>query len=332
MNINAVEAAAHQAAAASGGALSPVAVVVCAYTLDRWSDIKAGIEALRQQTLPPCEVVLVVDHNDALAARARRELCTRLTTLQVIPNGGRQGLSGARNTGIAATTAPLVAFLDDDALPEPSWLAELVAPFDDPSVFVTGGRAVPVWPDARPHWWPAEFDWVIGCSYVGLPDRAADVRNVLGCSMMLRREVFAIAGSFTLGLGRIGTQPLGCEETELCIRLRQRRPDARVTYTPRAVVHHHVTAVRTKARYFASRCFAEGASKAQVAHIVGASEATSSERSYVRVTLSRALLQGLSDTRQGDWTGLAKAGTILLGLFATLCGFSSYAMGHAWQR
>jgi hypothetical protein len=51
-------------------------VVLCSYTFDRWDDLRAGLDALRSQSLPPDEIVLVIDHNTALrdqveAARPR---------------------------------------------------------------------------------------------------------------------------------------------------------------------------------------------------------------------------------------------------------------------
>jgi glucosyl-dolichyl phosphate glucuronosyltransferase len=89
--------------------------------------------------------------------------------------------------------------------------------------------------------------------------------------MSFRREVFELVGGFTEWLGRLGARPLGCEETELAIRIRQRRPEARLLYDPAAVVHHHVPRQRARWRYFRSRCYAEGLSKAAVSRLVGAS-------------------------------------------------------------
>ena len=69
--------------------------------------------------------------------------------------------------------------------------------------------------------------------------------NLIGANMSFWREVFEHVGGFTEGLGRLGTRPLGCEETELAIRIRQRRPEARLLHEPTAVVHHHVPTAAT---------------------------------------------------------------------------------------
>jgi GT2 family glycosyltransferase len=303
-----------------------VAVVMCAYTAERWSDITDGIRALTRQTAVPSEVVLVIDHNEHLARRARAELTTLLPALQIVPNAGARGLSGARNTGIAATTADIVAFLDDDARPQSDWLAELITPFGDPDVWVTGGRAVPSWPGPRPSWWPKEFDWVVGCSYRGLPSRNARVRNVMGASMAMRRETFLVAGTFREGIGRVGKKPFGGEETELCIRLGQARPGSLIVYAPASVVTHRVSADRVRVGYFVARCLAEGISKAKISATVGGSDATASERSYAAHVLPQGVIRGLHDTVRGRFSGFLRAGAIITGLLTTLVG---YAYGRA---
>ena len=56
----------------------------------------------------------------------------------------------------------------------------------------------PDWAGPPPEWFPSEFLWVVGCSYVGLPQHAAYVRNPIGASMAVRRRVFEEAGPFGL--------------------------------------------------------------------------------------------------------------------------------------
>ncbi|MCB2123539.1 MAG: glycosyltransferase, partial [Rhodobacteraceae bacterium] len=48
----------------------------------------------------------------------------------------------ARNLGLAAAAGEIVAFIDDDAVPEPRWLARLTAPFADPGIAAAGGFVV----------------------------------------------------------------------------------------------------------------------------------------------------------------------------------------------
>jgi glycosyltransferase involved in cell wall biosynthesis len=233
----------------------------------------------------------------------------------VVPNRESQGLSGARNTGVAVANGDLIAFLDDDAVADPDWLAALLRAFDDPGVVGAGGSATPDWSAERPSWFPEEFDWVIGCSYRGLPERTASVRNVLGCNMAFRGDVFATLGGFRSDFGRVGTTPIGAEETEFCIRVTNHDASWRVVYVPTARVQHHVPAVRATCRYFLRRCYGEGLSKAHLRRVAGVRRGLASEGQYATRTLPSGMGHLL---RRGR---VRKATMIAVGFSATAAGF-----------
>jgi GT2 family glycosyltransferase len=295
-----------------------VSVIICAFADERLAELRAAIESVRSQTLAPAQIVVVIDHNPDLAA----SLAEACPDVLVAANAQPRGLSGARNTGVGLATAPIVAFLDDDAVAEPDWLAHLAAPYADPAVAGVGGAILPWWSNTRPSWFPDEFGWVIGCSYRGLPEAPSEVRNVIGASMSFNRAALLAAGGFRSDLGRVGSRPLGCEETELCIRLRQRWPERRLLYEPRAVVRHRVPASRATWRYFQARCYAEGLSKARVARLVGRRHGLASERAYTFRTLPRGLARGLTASLRGDPSGLGRAGAIAAGLALTAAGYA----------
>ena len=238
----------------SDSQLPSTSAVVCVYTEDRWDAIVESVTSVQQQTVPACEVVVVVDHNPALLSRCLSEL----TDVVVVANAEQPGLAGARNTGIKNSVGAVVAFLDDDARAEPDWLARLLPHYNDPEVLGVGGGIAPDWRGPRPERLPREFDWVVGCSYVGLPTEAGQVRNLIGANMSIRRSVFDAVGGFAKGLGRVRSRPAGCEETELCIRALARMQSGCFVYEPTAVVHHRVGAERQTWAYFRSRCFYEG--------------------------------------------------------------------------
>ena len=301
-----------------------VTAVVCTYTERRWGTLVAALASLRAQRRPPEQCVVVVDHNDDLLARVRGAF----GEVEVVANDEVPGLAGARNTGVGRATGDVVAFLDDDAEADPGWLGAMVSHLADPHVAGVGGMAEAAWPGgARPRWFPPEFDWVVGCSYRGLPDVVAPVRNPIGASMVLRRSLFAELGGFDTALGRIGTMPVGCEETEFAVRARLRFADIDFLHVPDAIVHHRVAPERAGVRYFVRRCYAEGLSKAAVARRTGANAALSSERGYVAVTLPRAVATELRNAWRGDPMGAARAAMIAVGLMATTAG---YAVASAW--
>ncbi|MCH6471072.1 glycosyltransferase family 2 protein [Sinomonas terrae] len=295
-----------------------VSVVICSYTMERWDLLVNVIESVQAQTYPAQQILVVVDHNPDLYKR----LMETVRDAVIVENSGPQGLSGARNTGVGLATSELVAFLDDDAEAAPDWLEHLVTFYDDPDVLAVGGRAEPVWEAGRPAHFAEELDWIVGCSHRGLPRVASEVRNVIGANMSFRRDVLLQVGGFNVALGRQGSVPLGCEETEICIRSTIGTPGTRVVYEPAAVVHHFVPAARGTLRYMLARSWSEGISKAQVSQLVGQKRTLGAERRYVRRVLPRAVLSGL-----GEWVfernlgGLRKAGAVVAVLAFTTAGY-----------
>ncbi|MFD5452134.1 glycosyltransferase family 2 protein [Streptomyces sp. NPDC003470] len=299
-----------------------VSVVVCVYTEDRWEDILAAVSSVRAQSRPALETLLVVDHNEALRDRLLKEY-EDVPGVRVLANAGPRGLSAGRNTGIAASRGEVVAFLDDDAVAERDWLRHLAEGYADPAVVAVGGRTEPVWASGRrPHWFPEEFDWVVGCTYRGLPPGRIRVRNVLGGNASFRREAFDAAGGFATGIGRDGDKrPLGCEETELCIRLSRARPDAVLLIDDRAVIHHRVPRAREHFGYFRTRTYAEGLSKALVARSVGAGKGLESERRYATRVLPAGVVRGLRDAALARPGGARRAGAIVAGVLTAAGGY-----------
>jgi GT2 family glycosyltransferase len=296
-----------------------VSVIICAYTERRWEELIEAIASAADQTVVPLEIVLVVDHNQPLLERAR----WALTDIVVVPNEEAGGLSGARNSGVRAARGDVLAFLDDDAVAAPDWLEHLLAPYRDPDVVGVGGLVEPVWADRRPHFMPSEFDWVVGCTYRGLPTTTAPVRNLIGASMSLRRDVFERVGGFRADVGRVGSRPAGCEETELCIRAVQGIPGSRMMFAPRSLVRHRVTEERAAWSYFRARCWAEGLSKAIVASHTGPGRGLASERRYVTRTLPRGVAREIRDVvARRDAAGLARAATIVAGVAITTAGYA----------
>ncbi|GGM01775.1 glycosyl transferase family 2 [Streptomyces fumigatiscleroticus] len=299
-----------------------ISVVICAYTEERWEDILAAVSSVRAQSHPALETLLVVDHNEALRERLSREY-KEAGDVRVLANAGPRGLSAGRNTGIAASRGEIVAFLDDDAVAERDWLGHLADGYADPRVMAVGGRTEPVWASGRrPAWFPEEFDWVVGCTYRGLPPGRVRVRNVLGGNASFRRSAFDAAGGFATGIGRDGDKrPLGCEETELCIRLSRARPDAVLLIDDRAVIHHRVPGAREHFAYFRTRTYAEGLSKALVARSVGAGKGLESERRYTSRVLPAGVLRGLRDALLARPGGAGRAGAIVVGVLTAAGGY-----------
>jgi glycosyltransferase involved in cell wall biosynthesis len=292
-------------------------VVICAYTLDRWDDLNAAIASVRNQTRPAREIILVVDNNEALLERARR----KIEGVVVTPNTNVRGLCGGRMTGTGLASAPIVAFLDDDAMADERWLEELLVPYADPRVLGVGGRIEPLWRKPWPWWFPPEFNWIIGCTYRGMRVReGGEVRNMIGANMSVRADVLHGSGGFAGQMGRIGGgkgSANTCDDTEFCIRAAKTFGGVWI-YKPEASVRHVVTAERTTWKYFLHRCRMEGTSKAALAGLAGTKDGLGSERLYV-LTLGRSVLEYAATGKLGQ-------------AFAICVGLATTSIAYAQAR
>jgi GT2 family glycosyltransferase len=295
-----------------------VTVAICTWTPLRWDWVRIAIDSVSSQQPPPREILLVVDHNPELAARAREEL----HGVRVLESEGERGISGARNTCLHASRSTVTVFLDDDAVARPGWLSALIAPYEDPDVIATGGSIFPLWPERAPRWMAPEFYWVVGCTYRGLPETTGPIRNPIGASMSMLTAAAIEIGGFDSAVGRIGFLPAGCEETELAIRLTQLRPQSTIIYVPDSAVDHHVSTQRVRVRYLLNRCWKEGISKAITVRLVGAKSGLELERRHAAVTIPAALLREVRGALRGDLSAAARAATTVAGLAAAVGGFA----------
>ncbi len=283
--------------------------------MKRWNDLSDAVTSVCQQTIEVLETIVVIDHHPDLLARAHREL----HGVTVIGNGGRRGASAARNTAVAASRGELIAFLDDDAIASPDWLEVLLRHFDDTSVVGVGGRLDPVWATSRPRWFPPEFDWAVGASYVGMPKSAEPVRNVWTNNMVIRRQAFDMVGGFRDEIGKVDARSRP-EDTDLCLRAAARCGGTWI-YDPMGAAGHRVPAERTTFRYFAYRCFNEGWGKAILAALNGMANSISAERQYTRRVLPAAAFRGLKEATRGDISGAFRSFAIVAGFGLVMVGF-----------
>ncbi len=292
-------------------------VIICAFTERRWPDLMAAVDSVVRQSHPADEIVVVIDHNAELEARAT----AALPVARVVANRHAPGLSGARNTGVQAARGDVLAFMDDDALADPGWLQALLAHYCAPDVVAVGGAVLPWWESGRPQGFPEEFDWVVGCSYRWMPTTRTADRNLNGANMSYRRQVIDLVGGFADGIGRVGTRAAGCEETELCIRAGAAFPTGVILYDPQARVSHRVPAARASWRYFGVRCYREGLSKAQVTQRAGLVSGLSCERAHAARVIPLGIVRAARAALAGDRAGVVRAAALIVGLWATTLGF-----------
>ena len=141
------------------------------------------------------------------------------------------------------------------------------------------------------------------------------------------------AGGFAETLGRVGKTPLGCEETELCIRLTSANPDATMVFEPAARVLHNVSPDRLTWAYLRRRSYAEGISKAAVSRMVGSGPGLSSERTYVaRVLPSAAARAAVGTVVPGTRSRAEHVGHLVAVLASLTFTVGGYVRGLAGLR
>jgi GT2 family glycosyltransferase len=304
-------------------------VVICAFSLERLDQAVASVESVLAQRTKPAQVLVVVDHNEELHGILRSRLPQEV---EIIANTGPRGLASARNTAVLASHGDPIVFIDDDAVAHQRWLETLLAAFEDPDVIGAGGHALPRWESEQPAWFPDELLWVVGCSYRGLPSTGV-VRNPLGCNMAFRAEVFERVGSFDPTMGRIGSHPLGCEETEFCIRAVRELPAGKLVLVSGAEVEHAVRRDRGRPAYLLRRCYYEGISKALVRKL-GDPRSLDTEREYVRRVLTRRLRDSGKAVLIGPerMASLGQIGATVGALLAAAAGYVYGAVAIAVRR
>jgi hypothetical protein len=107
--------------------------------------------------------------------------------------------------------------------------------------------------------------------------------------MIVKVEPLRAIGGFRTDLGRVGSVPLGCEETDAYIRLQELAEGNLAVFVPDVSLRHFVPASRCTWQYYTRRCFAEGLSKALVGTMGGSRAALGPERRHLMRTLPLAV-------------------------------------------
>lgn len=240
-----------------------ISVVIC--TRNRSDHLRRALAGVAEQTLSrdAFETIVVdnasTDDTKSVADAFAQPANTRYLFEPVV------GLCHARNAGWRAARGAYVAYLDDDAIPEPRWLAETLDAFETvrPQPGCVGGRVSPLYEAPRPGWLSDEasraltiVDWPNG------PHAIADLRQewLVGANIAFRRLLLDTLGGFPTTLGRIGKRLLSGEDVYLQRLVMEAGHSC--YYQPAASVRHFVPVARMDRRWFAQRYYWQGVSDA----------------------------------------------------------------------
>jgi glycosyltransferase involved in cell wall biosynthesis len=197
------------------------------------------------------------------------------------------GLSHARNTGAQVATGKIIAYIDDDAIAQPDWLAQLEQVFLESPVqtAIVGGGVDLLWENgARPKWLPVEVEpYLASTAHLGqLPRELQPNSYPVGCNFVIRSETLASVGYFLTPLGRRGNQLQSNEEVEICHRVWA--TGDKILYAPNARVLHRVPEYRATKKYILRRAYWQGRSDAIMQH-----------QSWSRAMAGKAVIAGSRD-------------------------------------
>jgi GT2 family glycosyltransferase len=196
-----------------------ISVVVCTHNGQR--TIGDCLAALHNLVYPNCEVIIVDDGSTDLTAALVRKSGFRVISTE------NQGLSHARNVGMHAATGEIIAYLDDDAFPDPHWLNYIAATFQSTEHAGVGGPNLPPPGDGPLAECVANAPG--GPMHVLLSDREAE--HIPGCNMAFRTGRLRAIGGFDPQFRIAG------DDVDVCWRLQQQ--GWTLGYCPAAVVWHH---------------------------------------------------------------------------------------------
>jgi len=272
------------------------AVVVCSYDLMRVNDLDESIGSIRCQTYRgPIEVIVCVDGNSEL-----HDLLTRryenVPGVKVIGTGKPMplGLSYARNLGIIASQQDIVCFLDDDAVADPDWVAELAMSYERHDTPMVVGKILPLWRDKPPRWFTPAFYWLVGATGSLFVEQEHRVRNGFGSNLSCTRRGLDRIGLFASSLDTRGSVPLQAADAELGLRVREAFGSGPI-YNPKAVVFHKVGA-RLRIQTLLKRAYLQGKCKGVLFAMHGRrSSSLDTEANYLR---SGILREAINAARQ----------------------------------
>lgn len=229
---------------------SRMSVVVCCY--NGALKLPACLQALVTQTLGDVEIIVVDDGStDETSTVATR------FGVRVVKHSTNAGLSAARNTGIASSTGDIVAFTDDDCVPDPRWL-ELLADRWRADQYSTlnalGGSVHPARTDTFARRYIASdnplrpLELSVGqtsgpvrrlLAYLHAqvaepsgPGPVRPVHSLVGANMSFRRRAFDKIGGFDPRI------TFGGEEEDICRRINEAFGVGTIEYDPGIVVRH----------------------------------------------------------------------------------------------
>jgi len=241
-----------------------LSIVIC--TRDRCSSLIETLESISLQVIPALMEVIVVDNASSDETKStvlkftkkHKNLNIRYIYEKNI------GLSIARNKGISEAKGEILAFIDDDAIPDNKWSLEILRSFKDKKISAVGGQVNLKYLEKKPMWVTDKLEIYLSKLVKSNKKIIEPPDYIVGANMAFRLSALKKTNGFSSNFGRIDKRLLSFEEIELL-----RRVKGIILYNPNMKVIHKVMGSRLTFRYFIVRAFWQGVSEARLDFIYG---------------------------------------------------------------
>jgi glucosyl-dolichyl phosphate glucuronosyltransferase len=226
-------------------------------THNRPKDLLACLAALTFQERGDVEIIVVDSASEPPAREALAQFFAdhpgiRLHRLDL------PGVSLARNIAVSLSRGRWLAFLDDDAVPDPSWAEEILALLKrlPPKTGAVGLYTYPIWPQDRDPGLPPLWFMYLSLRVREWEGDCTNAPDFVAANMLMRREAVIEAGGFAEHLARRGQLLLSGDEVYVAEKMR--RKGWSIWYSCRPRAGHRIPRERLTAAWFRKRMFCEG--------------------------------------------------------------------------
>lgn len=229
-----------------------VSIIICTYNREKY--LGETLERLAANVFDGEWELLLIDNNctDSTPAICKAFAAKYPATPFRYVVEEKQGLSHARNRGMAEAKGDWLLFLDDDAFVEPDYLSRLNRYIDQlPDMMAFGGRIYPLFEDGKAPSWLCRWNksWLSAIDKGDNIGRFEGSEFPIGANMGFRRMMYEACGGFDTTLGRSGKNLIGGEEKDYFNRIKARQ--GKIYYLPEIAVRHCIPPSRTTNEYIA---------------------------------------------------------------------------------
>ncbi len=236
-----------------------ITIVLCTYNRQR--SLFHALQSLSELEIDAAleYEIVAVDNNSSDQTKGTVESFIKKNSHVRYVFEPKQGISNARNAGIANAKGEIILFVDDDVIIDPKMLTNIMHFTKEHDFDAIGGRVLPLYSPQTPQWIKDCRDILSGpivCHDYGDKIKLYDqtMFPFIGAMMVVKKNVFEELGGFKPELG-VGSGLLG-EDTEFFIRIRN--AGKKIYYNPDLLVWHPVEKSRVRLFYVARWSFMAG--------------------------------------------------------------------------